>query len=334
MYYVSSTIHNFDKEDFKKFQRDLVSVIIPVYDKKKDLLKICINKIKAQSYKDIEIIIVNNGIKDLEKLIGNPGNIKIIDNERNFGASYARNQGALISKGEYLWFVDSDIYEIPEKCLENMVQIIKDNGDTGAIGGMISKFDNEDWLFLSRTVEKHYLSNKLRYTLYNDEYVNTASILIPRRVFAIINGFTDYIEYIHDDVDIGFKIRYFGFKCIVDYRALCYHPRPPRSHDYNFYKIWYKNAILFYLVNYRPKEFLKFITNKFVNMLTGAGAAFPDRHESSERKEIELDKSNKLLGLTYACLFLLIKMPKVFCLRRERQVFLISQLEGLRYGRA
>lgn len=87
-----------------------VSIIIPVYGVEKYIEK-CIVSILEQTYKNIEIIVVNDGTKDnsikiIEKYT-NDKRIKII-NKKNGGLSSARNAGLKIVTGEYIFFVDGD----------------------------------------------------------------------------------------------------------------------------------------------------------------------------------------------------------------------------------
>ena len=89
----------------------LISVIIPVYNTKKYLQK-CFRSIKNQSYKNLEIIIVNDGSSDnsstlCEKFKNQDKRVKVI-NQKNQGLSAARNAGLKICKGDFITFVDSD----------------------------------------------------------------------------------------------------------------------------------------------------------------------------------------------------------------------------------
>lgn len=89
----------------------LISIIIPVYNVAEFLPK-CIDSIIAQTYKNIEIIFVNDGSTDnsreiLEMYSANDSRITII-NQENSGVVLARNAGVCASKGEYIGFVDPD----------------------------------------------------------------------------------------------------------------------------------------------------------------------------------------------------------------------------------
>lgn len=92
-------------------KEDLISIVVPVYNCE-EFLDRCIDSIVNQSYKNIEIILVNDGSKDNSlKICNNWANkderIKVI-NQRNKGAAAARNTGINESTGKFVGFVDSD----------------------------------------------------------------------------------------------------------------------------------------------------------------------------------------------------------------------------------
>lgn len=102
---------NFQKLDMGKMQAPLISVIVPIYNVGNYLAR-CIESIIQQTYKNLEIILVDDGSTDnsseicdrYEKL---DERIRVI-HKRNGGLSSARNAGIEIAVGEYLAFVDSD----------------------------------------------------------------------------------------------------------------------------------------------------------------------------------------------------------------------------------
>lgn len=105
----------------------LVSVIIPVYNVEK-YLKRCIESITNQTYKNIEIILVNDGSTDNSYRICQEFSEKdtriVLLNKQNGGLSDARNYGIKNANGEYLSFVDSDDY-IDTTMLEKMYKLAK-----------------------------------------------------------------------------------------------------------------------------------------------------------------------------------------------------------------
>lgn len=93
-----------------------VSIILPVYNVEKSINK-CVESIVKQTFKEIEIIIINDGSSDgtrniIEKLSSLDERI-IIVNQRNTGVGGARNKGLDMAQGEYCLFIDGDDYINP-----------------------------------------------------------------------------------------------------------------------------------------------------------------------------------------------------------------------------
>ena len=91
----------------------LISVIVPVYNVEKYLEK-CVVSLIQQTYKNIEIILVNDGSTDesgimCEKLAQEDDRIKVF-HKKNGGLSDARNYGVERATGDYIGFVDIDYY--------------------------------------------------------------------------------------------------------------------------------------------------------------------------------------------------------------------------------
>ena len=89
----------------------MISVIVPIYNVERYLDE-CLNSIQNQSYKDIEVILVNDGSTDssktiLERYCEEDSRFHLI-NQTNQCQSVARNVCVTASKGEYIAFVDSD----------------------------------------------------------------------------------------------------------------------------------------------------------------------------------------------------------------------------------
>ena len=89
----------------------IISIIVPVYNVE-EYLNECLDSIKRQTYKNIEVILVNDGSTDgskeiCERYCKNDSRFKLI-NQENQGLSETRNVGVRASIGEYIFFVDSD----------------------------------------------------------------------------------------------------------------------------------------------------------------------------------------------------------------------------------
>jgi len=101
----------------------LVSVIVPVYKAEPYIMK-CIDSILNQTFKDLEIILVDDGSPDrcgeiCDEYAKKDKRIKVI-HKKNGGSSSARNAGLAIARGNYIGFVDSDDYIEPDM-YENLI---------------------------------------------------------------------------------------------------------------------------------------------------------------------------------------------------------------------
>ena len=107
---------------------DKVSVIIPAYNCVSSIEK-CIKSIIEQSYKNIEIIIIDDGSTDKTGLIidelSKMDNRIIVIHQKNAGVSVARNKGIDIATGKYIMFIDSDDW-IESTCVSEVVCAIKE----------------------------------------------------------------------------------------------------------------------------------------------------------------------------------------------------------------
>lgn len=94
----------------------MISIIIPVYNAERTLRR-CVDSLLTQTFKDYEIILVNDGSRDhsldvCKSYADCHNNIKIID-QKNAGVSVARNAGIVSAQGEFITFIDSDDYVLP-----------------------------------------------------------------------------------------------------------------------------------------------------------------------------------------------------------------------------
>ncbi len=108
----------------------LVSVIIPVYNVEKYLAR-CVDSVLAQTYPNVEIILVDDGSPDSSGAICDEyaalhENVQVV-HKKNGGLASARNAGMRVATGEYLFFIDSDDWIDPET-LQELVEIGEKTG--------------------------------------------------------------------------------------------------------------------------------------------------------------------------------------------------------------
>ena len=125
---------------------DLVSIVIPIYNSEKYLNK-CVDSLLNQSYRNIEVLLINDGSKDnslkiCEDYKAKDNRVKVFSKE-NGGVSTARNLGIEKASGKYIFFIDGDDY-LSESFLEKEYQMMISGGYETIIGGRIFCKENGD----------------------------------------------------------------------------------------------------------------------------------------------------------------------------------------------
>lgn len=126
-----------------------ISVIVPVYNVEK-LLERCLNSLVNQTFNNFEIIIINDGSTDssfeiVKKFQKSYSHLITVVDQANQGIGNTRNNGIALSKGKYLYFIDSDDY-ISANTLEKMYQLAEVNKADYVIGGFDTVTEEETYL--------------------------------------------------------------------------------------------------------------------------------------------------------------------------------------------
>ena len=119
-----------------------VSVLIPVYNTDENSLKESIKSILEQTFKDFELIILDDGSnKDIEAVIKSfdDERISFHKNEKNLGVAKTRNKLRDLAKGEYIAYQDADDISLPER-LEKQVKFLDKNPDISALSAWVERF--------------------------------------------------------------------------------------------------------------------------------------------------------------------------------------------------
>ncbi len=120
-----------------------VSFIIPVYNVER-YLEQCVDSILNQTYKNIEVVLVDDGSTDgspkiCDDYVLKDNRVRVL-HKKNGGQSDARNRGVLMSTGDYIVFVDSDDYWIGQGSLQRLIDVVCENEDCDFIGFNCSYF--------------------------------------------------------------------------------------------------------------------------------------------------------------------------------------------------
>lgn len=218
-----------------------ISVIIPVYNVE-DYLDVCLDSVIMQSFKDFEVICINDGTKDdcgqiLEQYAKFDKRIKIITQE-NKGLSAARNTGLAAAKGKYITFVDSDDYISPimlEKLYEN---ITRNKSDFVFCNQCIFNSKTEDlqiWDFLNKDLfnkqvnKECFCENDVSPEIYEGMHVSAYGKLYSKE---FIKDFRFPEGLIFEDVP-------FFAQCFLTAKKISYDFNP-----YYFYRVEREGSII------------------------------------------------------------------------------------------
>lgn len=171
------------------------SVIVPLYNKA-PYVKKALESIYAQTYKDFECIVVDDGSTDGSLDVvrsSDTGDCKLdIVSQTNAGVAAARNNGVSATKGEFLCFLDADDWWEPTY-LEEMSRLIDTYPDAGLYGC--------DYFYVKNGKKKIYPKDTEGYIDYCKVYTHCGAMpihpngaIIPRKVFDEIGGFDSSIK--------------------------------------------------------------------------------------------------------------------------------------------
>lgn len=268
-----------NKMQMKNEGNFLISIVIPVYNAEK-YLGGCLNSIQNQTYKNFEVILVNDGSIDNSESICK----SFVETDTRFryylkgngGASSARNFGLNHVTGDYITFIDADDW-VEENHLEVLINNIKENNSDMAVSS-IKKFDNSNnFYFRVYSNEEKYLLNynKLNRVEFlvilpklipaNNSYKVAVSKLFKKELVTDVR-FDESIVY-GEDLEFFFKI-YNNINSIsyIDEVTYVYRLHDERSSS-KFGQLHMEQELAIYKKMYERIEELGLPTIHYVNTL-------------------------------------------------------------------
>lgn len=180
-------------------EKDGVSVIIPTYNRA-DLLERSVKSVLKQTYKNWEIIVVDDGSTDntediIKKL--NDVRVRYIKNEKNLGAAASRNQGVEFAKYGYVAFQDSDdVWRIDK--LEKQMTYLHQNTDYDMVYCSFLKHYSNGGSLVVPNNQIGEREGDMYATLLVNNVIGTPTVLIRRNVFLECGGFDTELRAIED----------------------------------------------------------------------------------------------------------------------------------------
>lgn len=188
----------------------LISVIVPVYNTGKYLTR-CVESILSQDYRNIEVIIVDDGSNDnytpsvCDELSLTSERVSVIHKE-NGGAASARNTGIDHSSGAYVGFVDSDDY-VERNMYSSLLNQIVDDGSSLALGGMVVHFASKDETICPSFSKSFIDRNELLHNFLIGDFHSTCTNLYDASLF-------DSVRFPEKEINEDYLVNYKIFSCV------------------------------------------------------------------------------------------------------------------------
>ncbi|MEO8209854.1 MAG: glycosyltransferase family 2 protein [bacterium] len=239
----------------------MISIVIPNLNGLVHL-KACYDSLLSQSFKDFEIILVDNNSTDgsIEFTEKNYPLIKIIRLDSNTGFAKAVNAGISRSGTEFVLLLNNDTACDPE-FLSEMMKGFK-RRDTGSVACKMLNFNDRTYIddagdFIKKRGSPYArgYGEKDKSQYDKEEYIFGAcagAALYKKEVFDKVGLFDEDFFAYYEDVDFSFRMQMAGYKCFYNPKALCYHKRGATTDMKDGYRtmLCEKNLIALRLKNY------------------------------------------------------------------------------------
>ena len=208
-------------------ENPLVSVVIPVYNRANYVVQ-AIDSVLAQTYKNFEIIVVDDGSKEdvkgaLQKYIKNK-KIRYIY-QKNKGVASARNTGIKKVRGEFIAFLDDDDIWLPKK-LELQMPLFSDKNVGLVYGGRINFEDSTQKVVWKSDSSKFYKGDVFDKLLFgNCNFVCTSTVIVRKNILTLYGLFNEEFKGAStEDYDLWLRLAHdskFDFtpKDVIKYRV-------------------------------------------------------------------------------------------------------------------
>ena len=177
----------------------LVSVIIPTFNRL-SLLKQTVASVRAQTFRDYELVIVDDGSTDgTQEWLKTVEGITFIS-QANSGIAASRNKGASLSFGKWLAFLDhDDLWD--EKKLEIQTGFAEANPELGMLAIKHVRLNSKT----SSSSIPSWIKGDLFLKEYSESFIHTSSVMIRKDVFDAVGGFPTRYRFA-DEFDVWLKI--------------------------------------------------------------------------------------------------------------------------------
>lgn len=184
-----------------------ISVIICTYNRD-SLLERAVSSVLSQSFKDLELVIVDDGSIDdtqsvLARLAESDRRIVCVRNEKNLGISASRNRGAKTARGEYLAMLDSDDYWLDKEKLRKQAALLDKREEIALIGTAIVLVDENGTKIGEDIYEVE--DEQIRLKMLSKNQFCQSSVMFRKSVFMEVGGYDERFS-VCEDYDLWLRM--------------------------------------------------------------------------------------------------------------------------------
>jgi GT2 family glycosyltransferase len=196
----------------------LATIMIPTKNRA-DSLKRLLDSIDRQDYRNLEILVIDDGSEPPLEPPGDP--VRVLRNPTSRGQMAARNQGLAEARGEYVFHFDDDAELIEPDTLRRAIMMAEAHPECGAIGmRQLTPDGDVDAMQPTHTERASFTAHFFGY-----------AFLVRRSAYLRIGGFNERFQYYYDENEFCLRLRDAGYRVIYDPTLRVIHHQDPRGRD-------------------------------------------------------------------------------------------------------
>lgn len=262
----------------------MASVVVLNFNGKKFLCK-CLDSVLKSDYPNFEVIFVDNASTDgsaefVRSNFGQYSNLRIIQNDRNFGFAEGNNIGARAAKGNYVVFLNNDT-EVDPMWLKELITVMESDKNIGAAQSKLLLFDRKtidsagDFInfYGEGWMRGHGVEDKGQYNKVDEVFsARGAAMIVKKQILEEVGYFDAAFFMVCEDIDLSWRIRLCGYKVMFVPKSIVYHfgsgtrkefQRLAQSYDYNI-----RNGLFMLIKNYNLKNLFSSVIIRITVELT------------------------------------------------------------------
>jgi len=275
------------KRQFYNYTKKLMISIVIINWNGKKFLDTCLQSLRVQTFKDVEIIVIDNASTD-----GSPAWLqqecsreRLFLNENNIGYCGGANQGIREARGEYVLILNPDVI-LEADFLERLVLCGEQHPDVGIFSGKLLRFDRQTLDSAGQFLRKNFTPLERGYDQKDSGQYNRAEYIFSscgavalyrRAMLEEIRLDDDYFDAsyfaFYEDLDIGWRAQLFGWKAYYLPEAAAYHFRGGGLSEQSRQLAWFERIPWLPRVSFTQKPLFiqrHIIKNRYLTLLKNA----------------------------------------------------------------